>query len=83
MGGKGEVRKRTGNGYALGVVGGEVLWQEWPGPPRGLWSCLRHVTSISRAGMSVSEVLRHCMALPVVSKVKVKISNQTGSKSLD
>lgn len=78
MGGKGEVRKRTGNGYALGLVGGEVLWQGWPGPLRGLRSCLRHVTSISRAGIPVSEVLRHFVALPVVLKGKVNISNPKG-----
>lgn len=77
MGGKGEVRKRTGNGYALGLVGGEVPSQG-TGPLLGLRSCLRHVTSISRAGIPVSEVLRHSMALPVVSKGKVKISNPNG-----
>lgn len=76
MGGKGEVRKRTGNGYALGLVGREL--SQGTGLLRGLWSCLRHVTSISRAGIPVSEVLRHFMALPVVSKGKVNISNPNG-----
>lgn len=75
---KGEVRKRTGDGYALGLVGGEVLSQGWPGPLFGLPSCLRHITSISGAEIPVSEVLRHSMALPAVSKGNVKFSNPDG-----
>lgn len=78
MGGKGEVRKRTGN-WVCPWLGGRRSTLAGVARPSA-WSLelpeTCHVSLQSRN--SVSKVLRHFMALPVVSKGKVKISNSNG-----
>lgn len=81
-GGRWVKRVRSGKGQVVGTPlagwAGEVLSQGWPGPLFGVWSCLRHGAFIFRAETPVSEGLRHFMALPAVSKGKVKFSNSSG-----